>query len=226
VERLARGHKIKRRLPNGTQILLSPDSQLKYLTTSFNEDLIALAKEQVTSESVVWDIGANCGVFAFSCAAAKQVLAIEADPFLVHLLQESVALGDAPVTVISAAVSDEIGLAEFSIAQRGRASNHLTAVGGRSQAGGERGRLRVPTLTLDSLLAEFPPPTFIEIDVEGAEIGVLKGAMRVLNEARPILYLETDSNTHESCQRILTEARYELTEVGASENFICTPTGG
>lgn len=38
----------------------------------------------------MWDIGANVGVFTFASAfKAKEVIAIEADLFLVHLLNKS-----------------------------------------------------------------------------------------------------------------------------------------
>ena len=222
LEALARGRKVKRRLPNGLTIYVSPDSQLKYLGKRFDTDLTDLAKEQVSSSSVVWDIGANCGVLAFSCSAAKQIVAVEADPFLCNLLQESMAINGVPLVVVSAAASSGNGIAEFSIAQRGRASNHLSSVSGRSQTGGERARMLVPTITLDALLDAVLPPTLIKIDVEGSEVEVLMGAERVLNEARPMIYLETVAETHPACVRILTAADYDLIKYDKM-NWLCVP---
>jgi FkbM family methyltransferase len=170
-ERLMRNRRVKRRLPNGAPIYLSPDSQLKYLKSDFDKDLSQMAEKFVTNSSVVWDVGANCGVMAFNAAKARQILAIEADPFLAHLIQESVALNGVPVTVVAAAAFFRPSLAEFSIARRGRASNYLTAIGGHTQSAGERSRIVVPTITLDSLLERFDPPTFIKMDVEGAGRG-------------------------------------------------------
>ena len=222
LEALARGRKVKRRLPNGLTIYVSPDSQLKYLRKRFDTDLTDLAKEQVSSSSVVWDIGANCGVLAFSSSAAKQIVAVEADPFLCNLLQESMAINGVPLVVVSAAASSGNGIAEFSIAQRGRASNHLSSVSGRSQTGGERARMLVPTITLDALLDAVLPPTLIKIDVEGSEVEVLMGAKRVLNEARPMIYLETVAETHPACVRILTAADYDLIKYDKM-NWLCVP---
>ncbi|HEY8138457.1 MAG TPA: hypothetical protein VIF61_11475, partial [Methylocystis sp.] len=68
VERLMRNRRIKRRLPNGVPIYLSPDSQLKYLKSNFDIDLSEMAEKFVTNSSVVWDVGANCGVMAFNAA--------------------------------------------------------------------------------------------------------------------------------------------------------------
>lgn len=222
LETLARGCRIKRRLPNGEVFYVTPDSQLKYLGRTFDADLIDLARTRVTPDSVVWDVGANCGVLAFSSSSARQVVAVEADPFLGNLIQESAALNGAPVVLVSAAASSNTGLAEFSIARRGRASNHLASVTGNSQAGGERARILVPTVTLDQLLDAVLPPTLVKIDVEGAEVEVLKGATRLLRECRPVLYLETGRDTHEECARILTAAGYTLTK-GAELNWLCAP---
>jgi FkbM family methyltransferase len=221
-ERLMRNRRIKRRLPNGVPIYVSPDSQLKYLKRNFDADLAEMAEKFVTNSSVVWDVGANCGIMAFNAAKARQIVAIEADPFLAYLIQESVALNGVPVTVVTAAAFSRPSLAEFSIARRGRASNYLTDVGGRSQTGGERSRIVVPTITLDSLLERFDPPTFIKMDVEGAEVEVLEGAQRILKEARPIVYYEAVASTLDRCSQILTSAGYTVTK-GAEMNWLAEP---
>ena len=225
VERLARGRKLKRTLPNGVPFYVSPDAQLKYLKRSFDDDLIQLANDHVDANSVVWDVGSNCGVFAFSAAKAKQVVAVEADPFLSHILQESIAINGLPVSLVSAAAWSSRGVAEFTIARRGRASNHLASVAGRSQSGGERARIMVPTLALDDMLETFMAPTFIKIDVEGAETEVLRGASKVLRECQPTVYLEIGEESFEGCSLLLKEAGYEMSNVGGM-NWMCTPKKG
>lgn len=217
----ARGRRVRRTLPDGTPLYVSPDAQLKYLRGSFDEDLVALARDRVRPDSVVWDIGANCGVFAFSCGHAHQVVAVEADPFLANLLIESRAMNGSAATIVAAAVSDETGLASFSIAARGRASNHLTSTGGHSQTGGERARLMVPTVPLDTLLDRCGPPTLVKIDVEGAEAAVLRGATRLLREVRPTLYLEIAPG-ETATRTILEAAGYRLTAV-AEMNWLAEP---
>ena len=217
----ARGRRVRRTLPDGTPLYVSPDAQLKYLRGRFDADLVALARDRVGPDSAVWDIGANCGVFAFSCGHARQVVAVEADPFLANLLLESRALNQVAVTIVAAAISDAAGLASFSIAARGRASNHLTAAGGHSQTGGERARLTVPTITLDTLLDNCGPPTLVKIDVEGAEEAVLRGATRLLRNIRPAIYLEIPPG--ETATRALLEAAgYRLTTI-AEMNWLAEP---
>ncbi len=221
-ERLSRNRLVRRKLPNGVAFYVTPDSQLKYLKRSFDEDLIRLAADRVDSKSAVWDVGANCGVFAFSCAHAREIVAIEADPFLCATLQRSVSLNGVPVAIVSGAVSSSVSLAEFSIASRGRASNFLTYVGGRSQTGGERGRLRVSTFPLDSLLEYFRPPTLVKIDVEGAEVDVLRGSSRLLYEARPVLYLEVGESAAPECRSILERANYNI-RIASEMNWLAEP---
>lgn len=46
-----------------------------------------------------------------------------------------------------------------------------------------------PVTTLDALAARHGPPTVVTIDVEGAELTVLRGAQRILAEARPDVFV-------------------------------------
>ena len=132
------------------------------------------------------------------------------------------ALNGVPVIVVPAAAFSCRTLAEFSIARRGQASNYLSAGAGRSQTGGERSRIVVPTVTLDSLLERFDPPTFIKVDVEGAEIDVFQGAQRILAEVRPTVYYEAAGPTVERCREIFIAAGYGVT-AGAEMNFLAVP---
>lgn len=221
-ERLSRNSHVWRSLPNGRKIAVSGDAQLRYLGFTFDTDLYCLSRERIGADDVVWDVGANCGTFSFSCEAASAVVAVEADPFLCGLLNLSNKRNGNPVQIIEGAVSDERGQADFSIAARGRASNHLAAVSGSTQTGGERCRVSVQTYAMDDLLQVAPEPTFVKIDVEGAELLALKGASRLLNEIRPVLYIEVSSETVDECLNILSGAKYDA-EQHDTAHWIATP---
>lgn len=148
---------------------------------------------------------------------------MEADPFLAHLLQDSVGLSGVKVDIVPAAAFSERSLASFSIAQRGRASNYLSAVGGNDSSGGERARIFVPTITLDDMIDTFGPPTFVKIDVEGAEIDVLTGASKLLREVRPVLYYEATDVTAGRCKAILEGYGYSVKQA-AELNWLAEPT--
>ena len=92
---------LKRRLPSRfrhTPLYVTPDSQLKYLKygeDAFDAALLKIIDEYICEDSVVWDIGANVGVFSLGAASiAKKgsVLAVEADTWLASLISKSLLL--------------------------------------------------------------------------------------------------------------------------------------
>ena len=80
----------------------------------------------------------------------------------------------------------------------------------------------MPTISLDDLLDRFGPPSLVKIDVEGAEVEVLRGATRLLKEVRPVFYLEIGSEEEAECKAILSEARYRF-QPGAEMNWLVEP---
>lgn len=225
VERASRGRVFRRKIRVGGKtvpILVTPDSQLKYLKpgrNAFDRDLIAIAETFASEGSVVWDVGANVGVLTFAAAAMAPkggVVAIEADSWLADLLRRSAGLqtGGADVEVLDVAVSDRIGTASFAIAERGRASNALEADVAYSQMGGVRERREVPTVTLDHLLQNRTPPDFVKIDVEGAEALVIAGAGRMLTDVRPVFYVEVGREASDAVLAAFGAADYIA--IGAS----------
>jgi FkbM family methyltransferase len=223
LERLARGRTIGRRLPadlGGGRLFVSPDARLAFLLPgerSFDEPLLDRARALLRPGQKVWDIGANVGVFGFAAAgragSGGRVLAVEPDPWLFGLLQRSRAANRggmlAPVELVCAAVADRAGVARLQIATRGRAANALVGFGS-SQMGGVREELLVPTVTLDELLEATFAPDLVKVDVEGAELLVLRGAGRLLAEVRPALLLEVAESNAGAVGELLAAARYRL----------------
>lgn len=221
---------LRRRLPaalGGATVWVSPDAALKLLArdvASTDPLLFNMAARLTAPGAVVWDVGANVGLFAlasaFHAGPRGHVLAIEADEWLAALVRRSAAgLSSryAPVEVLSVAAADRLGLADFAIAARGRAGNHLANLSGSSQTGGERERRKVVTLTLDWLATQLPPPAVVKIDVEGAELQVLTGARQLLAAARPRLFLEVSDQNVEAVTALLHEARYRLFDAASTE---------
>lgn len=217
-ELAARNRALKRRLPSpfNASILVSPDSQLKYVrpgTCGFDPMLLEVAANQITPGMTVWDVGANVGVFSVAAAAlGGSVIAFEPDSWLAALLERTRALPEnrkLDLKVVTAAISDKNGVAEFIIAERGRASNALAAAGGRTQMGGARATCLVPTLTLDCVGEVLPWPEFIKIDVEGAELLVLEGASKLLRQ-RPRLLIEVGEDESRRATDVLRGLGYSL----------------
>jgi FkbM family methyltransferase len=203
LERLSRGRVLRRRLPaahGGHALHVSPDAAMRLWRRDLgavDPFLLTMAADLVRPGMMVWDVGANVGLFAFAAAFATgpsgRVLAVEADPWLAELLERSARTAPpayARVEVLAAAVADAAGTVELCIARRGRAGNHLKAVPGSTQTGGTREVRQVPAVTLDGLLGGSPAPRLVKIDTEGAELLCLQGAGRLLHEVRPTLLCE------------------------------------
>lgn len=118
------------------------------------------------------------------------MLAIEPDVWLAHLLARSAqriqqhSAGAAPVAVLCAAASEANRIRQLQIAERARAANYLMEAKGSSPAGGYRYQQATVTVSLDFLLDYFPAPSVLKIDVETAEVNVLRGASRLLRTVR------------------------------------------
>lgn len=179
--------------------------------------LLEIASRFVRPGAVVWDIGANVGLFAFAAAAhageAGRVLAVEPDIWLANLMRRSLQLPEnagLQLEILHAAACDQPGTARFSLAKRSRATSHLSAVRGSTQTGGSLAEELVPAVTLDALLDERGAPDFVKIDVEGAELLVLKGASRMLSSVRPVIYCEVSAECVDGITRLLHERAYRL----------------
>jgi len=239
-ERISRDRIIVRKIPaelGGGEIHVSPDSALRLWGDfkQYDPSLMALAKEWVKRNSVVWDIGANVGVFTFVAAnlagPGGQVVAIEPDIWLAHLLQKTAnrpSASRAAVHILPVAVSDEIGPVTLNIAAKGRSSNFIDGMG-NSMHGGVRQRQATLAVSCDWLLNYFAAPSVVKIDVEGAEALLLKGAQRLLNEVRPVVICEVgEANAAAVTAQLVGSgyAIYDGEQPRASRVTLAVPGGG
>jgi FkbM family methyltransferase len=220
LENASRRLVFRRRLPPpfaAARIYASTEGGLRYLrprAAGIDPPLLSLAAELVQPGDTVWDIGANLGLFTFAAAAAAgpagEVLAVEPDARLVTLLRRSAAANPnvAPVSVLGTAVADEIGVARFHVARRNRSTSYLDGFG-TSQTGGSREVQTVPTVTLDWLAERFPAPAVIKIDVEGAEVLVLRGAEQLLRQGATVI-CEVAGTNAAAVRDVLGPIGYEL----------------
>jgi FkbM family methyltransferase len=182
--------------------------------------LLRNAQEVVRPGDVVWDIGANIGLFTFAAAAltgpSGHVVAFEPDAWLVQLLRRSGALQSpaaGTVEVIPAAVASGIALRPFNVARRSRAYNALANYG-LSQTGGYEEPFKVPAYNLDWLADHLPKPNVIKCDVEGAEIEVFKDQSYMLGDIRPVVVCEVAGETAADIVSVFREYGYKLYDGG------------
>lgn len=182
--------------------------------------LYNLAKEFVKRGHVVWDVGANVGLFSFAAAhlagPSGRIYSIEPDVWLVQLLRRSSSAqvsSSASVQIIPVAVAEACGLRTFNIASRARSANYLSGYGS-PQTGGAAEQQTVVSITLDWLAKHLPLPDVIKIDVEGAELEVLGGGIGVLGEKRPVILCEVFSDHSPQVTALLKSMGYRIYDGG------------
>ena len=179
-------------------------------------DLLArLAR--VNTCRVFWDVGANYGLYAFSLRASVPDLLVEAfepDPDCIALLHRTLKLGGSDrVRVHPIALSDELGSMRF---RRDLATGSTGSLLARDHSSddasdptGDSFIIDVMASTIDAESDRLGIPDLIKIDVEGAELAVLRGARETLRSHVPIILLEC-TERQDDVRRLLEELGYEI----------------
>jgi FkbM family methyltransferase len=181
-----------------------------------------------TGTGAVYDVGANCGWFAVRAArAGHPVRAFEPVPATAVFAERNLArLAGADARVVRAAVAETAGTATIHLySSSGNNSLHeRTLPPGHPLS--RTGALEVPVVRLDDVVGEngFPPPALIKIDVEGAELAVLRGARETLARHRPSVVMEWAESTSRDAGHARAEIVAELRAAGYTALAV-TPDG-
>ncbi|HEY1688519.1 MAG TPA: FkbM family methyltransferase [Solirubrobacteraceae bacterium] len=141
------------------------------------------------SDSNCIDIGANDGAVLqqfLDLAPAGHHIAYEPLPHLHSRLRERFP----SVEVHQIALSSTDGSAEFTHVIDAPAFSGLRLRADLPSSIERTERLQVTTRRLDDTLPDDYVPTLIKIDVEGAELQVMQGALQTLSEHRPFVIFE------------------------------------
>jgi FkbM family methyltransferase len=133
------------------------------------------------------DVGAHIGSIVFEVMrnhAAVRIVAIEAMPDKVEKLRRKFP----SVEFHCCAVGESTGEAAFFVHSQYSGYSSLGRPGNRADQ--SITEIRVPVRRLDELVT-FADVDAIKIDVEGAELGVLRGAVGLLQKCRPIVMFES-----------------------------------
>ncbi|XOV66292.1 MAG: FkbM family methyltransferase [Fluviicola sp.] len=116
---------------------------------------------------VIVDVGANIGIsilYFYSLYPNSTLIAVEADPKIAEILSNNLKINNCPAEVIQKALWSEPGLS-LSFAQKGADAGTLY---------GDENTVDVKTISIPELLAPYEYIDLLKIDIEGAEIEVLK----------------------------------------------------
>ena len=161
------------------------------LGDSFEETGLLKAMASVINEdSIVWDVGANCGKVSYLLARetrAKKVIFFEP----ITSMYEMSSAASAPfskVSGINVALSNSSGRAELLFPPGNSSMAEIKTDTGSNRANTCTIECRVG----DELVSEgiVSPPNVIKIDTEGHELEVMSGLRGVLAKYKPSVFLE------------------------------------
>lgn len=165
---------------------------------SERENFIWLVKEGGFQRFL--DVGANVGLYGFIFGSVTNdgtVTMIEPDDSNAKLIRKTILASNLRTTLLEAAVSDESCALTFYKDHLTGSTGSLVHSAGDSFIASHHHQNPLPvsvrSVTLNEL-CQTNPPDFIKIDVEGAELKVLRGGEAVLSNARPALMFECDQD--------------------------------
>jgi FkbM family methyltransferase len=188
------------RLVSNASLVANASTQEIPILQTFTEILKALPDKDLA----FWDVGANIGIYGWKCAACRPfcgIVSFEPDPKNIAALRKtSNAWKLRYHKIVEVAVAEANGRAAFYVDDISGATGSIEPDLPKFNTihyGVTPKTIDVPTVSLDSFLSGNSPPTIIKIDVEGAEIRVLRGAASLIAKFGPILLLETFENRTE-----------------------------
>jgi FkbM family methyltransferase len=169
-----------------------------------------IIRKYVAPGDAVYDIGANMGYVSLSLAKLVgergRVIAFEPIPRNVELFRRNIEDNQlANVQLLAVAASDKCGEAVIRVVENPSTASLVWHRDNPAAVG-----LVIKTVVIDDLvdMGDLPEPTFVKIDVEGAEGQVLKGMRRTVAKARPIVFVECSDAGRETTWPLLSELGY------------------
>lgn len=162
-----------------TSLIAAAIARSETLGTRLNDSLATCLVTRLPCNRFV-DVGAHIGSIVTEVLrnTSATVIAIEAMPDKAAALRRKFK----GLTVHACAVGDSEGDVSFFVVPA--ASGYSSLIRSRDSV-----EITVPLRRLDDLVTE--PVEMIKIDVEGAELGVLRGADRLIASSRPVIMFES-----------------------------------
>lgn len=151
---------------------------------------------KTVSEPIIIDIGSNIGLISLTLLRRRsdlKIFAFEPSPaayqsFFVTIFANRI--GDS-IQLLNNAVADRDGELDFFVHDHTDSSGDGLADTGRAPSGNAR-KITMKGLRLDSWWTKNSRPKInaIKIDIEGAELFALKGAVETIKSCKPAIFLE------------------------------------
>jgi len=161
--------------------------------TADRDDDLAQIAELARGRTCILDVGANVGLTALVMGSVMHddgvLYAFDASEACCLVIRENAFLNSlhSKITIVNALVSDEGGCVQKF--NWNFVSGNASTV--RDSLNGYQLPFYKSTITLDNFAAAMNiSPDFIKIDVEGAELQVLRGMLSLLSKSKPLVWIE------------------------------------
>jgi FkbM family methyltransferase len=186
----------------------------------FEEEGLLASIVSVTDEnSVIWDVGANGGLFSYYLAKRalhKNIVFFEPNPMMYSLAMSALQAFPS-VQGCPYALSDRSGAASLVVPEGGSTIGTLEAA--RTERSGTA--TPIECRTGDELIEDqiLPPPHVIKIDTEGHEVCVVHGLIRSMRALKPKIFFEHISISDSEALGLVPEG-YKLYSVSDEDGSL------
>lgn len=192
--------------------------------------------DSIPENSVLWDVGANIGLYSVYAAQKKhcRVWAFEPSVFNLELLARNISVNRLTnqVCIVPVALSDRLGSSQMRMTTTewgGALSTFGQEFGWDGEAIRQVFEFQTIGLSMEDAVQKLsiPQPEYIKMDVDGLEHFILKGGPSVLAGVKEVL-IEVNDDFHEQadqCRSLLTQAGLVLMNKCHSE-MIASNTNG
>ena len=153
---------------------------------------------RVTDETVFLDVGGHLGQFSLAVAAqlrhlnTQKVFVFEPFSRSFEYLERNIEANNLQNIIKSESlcISDKNGVIYF---YADPLQSDYSSTVKNSDGSSVKSKIEVKTVTIDSYFKSISPPTLVKIDVEGAELSVLRGMTEIISKYKPTLLIECNS---------------------------------
>lgn len=192
--------------------------------------------DSIPEESILWDIGANIGLYSVYAAKKRncRVWAFEPSVFNLELLARNIFANGLTeqICIVPAALSDQLGCSQMRMTTTdwgGAMSTFGKKFGWDGQPIRQVFEFRTIGFSMEDAVQKLtiPKPDYIKMDVDGLEHFILKGGPAVLLGIKEML-IEVNDDFYEQarqCQKLLIESGLVLKEKCHSEMMANSAAG-
>lgn len=203
------------------------------LEGKWDPPLTEFIENNLTKGQTFIDIGAHVGYFSLLAARrvgpTGKVLAIDANPAAITQLEQNVARSNLSNVIVE---HTACGGSEGSVTLYYSSESNSSMASLSGANAGTDVKIEVKCTTIDHLIRKnaLDRADLIKIDVEGAEMTVLRGMESTIRHMRPTIVLELEPSllksfgtTPAQINDFLTGLDYRFDSLGGHSNFICQP---